>query len=161
MKEIHFDDVDLDVLEHALKNLDTHWNEQKGIFEPHLELAFERIGSHGDYVLGVFNLVGFESRVVTLLLEYSHQTREASVIVSAKMLRSIRGLGVLVKIETSLAEVIANSIEKSSTDSISTTFKCPKCGARYETKNIEVSEDGQVRCQNCNAWVDWLESTIG
>lgn len=161
MKQIYVEDVDLERLESVLDKFESIWESNRGVFESALRLVFQYAGSAADYHLGVYVFSWIEGRVVTILLDYHHDTREASIIIADRRIRTFRSIVEDAKLEEKIGNLILDAIEDKQEEAVRAQFKCPKCGAHYQAANLEISDEGLVRCQNCSSWVDWLESTIG
>ena len=161
LKEIYVEDIDLERITSVLNEFESIWEASRGIFDGRLRLVFQHSGSASDYQLGVYVFAWLEGRVVTILLDYHHDTREATILIADRRIRTFRSIVEDVKLEEKIANAIQDALDVDQGDSVKAIFACPKCGARYQAANLEISEEGLVRCQNCGEWVDWLESTIG
>jgi hypothetical protein len=160
--ELALEDVHPDDVHNVLHKLDEVWYGVKGFFEPSVTPVIDKIGTREGFKIGVFVFSSAQGRVLLLALtECEDPERMCFLQLHMKQYYALSGWKVEVRWEQKLAEALKKEIEsRKGRTPHEGHFTCPKCGAVYSYEILDVSSDGQVRCQNCAAWIDWADAVV-
>ena len=159
METVEFHDIDENELRGLLHEIPIIWKKNSGIFDTGLSQIFRNIGELGNLIFGVhIYLHGNGTKLFIILTEYFKDSRIVTFSITATntvgwLAPSPYAKGEI-KFRTMMEKLTREELEVFSTknqfrESLE-IFVCPYCGAQYANRVLQITEYGNMICQNCN-----------